>query len=108
MMKLLRSLGVAQIGRLDFGIIGQRRGVVFADDGAGLQHVAAIGDRERQRGHLVDQEDRGALVAQVGEDIEQLGDHRRRQPKRGLIEQQNSGLRHQPARDGQHLLLPAR
>ena len=74
---------------------------------AGFQHIAAIGDGERQRRHLIDQQDRDALVAQLGENVEQLVDHRRRKPERRLVEQQDARLRHQPARDREHLLLAA-
>ena len=78
-----------------------------AHDLAGFEHIAAVGNRQRQRRHLIDQQDRDALVAQFGEHVEQLVDHRRRKPQRRLVEQQNARLRHQPARNGQHLLLAA-
>src|SRR5437762_13567235 len=39
---------------------------------------------------------------------EEIVDHRRREAERRLIEEQELGPRHQPARDGEHLLLAAR
>ena len=43
-------------------------------DRARLQHVAAVGHRQRERGHLVDEQDRHALIAQLGQHVEQLVD----------------------------------
>ena len=80
---------------------------IVAHDAAGFEHIAAVGDGQRQRGHLVDQQDGHAVVAQFGEHVEQFVDHRRRQAERRLVEQQDARLRHQAAGDGQHLLLAA-
>ena len=42
-----------------------------------------------------------------GQHVEQFVDHRRREAQRRLVEQQDARLRHQAARDGEHLLLAA-
>src|SRR5262245_46306259 len=42
--ELLRRLGAAEVGGLELGIVGQRRGLACAHDAAGLQDVAPIGD----------------------------------------------------------------
>ena len=47
------------------------------------------------------------LVAQARDQVENLGDQHRRQPERRLVEHQELRARHQAARDGQHLVLPA-
>ena len=76
-------------------------------DLARFQNVATVGDLQRQRGHLVHQENGDALVAQIREHGEQFADHRGRKPQRRLIEQQDLRLRHQAACDRHHLLLAA-
>ena len=45
--------------------------------------------------------------ADVGDDAEHLLHDQRREPERGLVEQQQARPRHQPARHGHHLQLPA-
>src|SRR5258706_1694544 len=85
--------------------LGDRAG---RDDLAMLQQIAALGDGQRQTGILLDQQDgRAEDVADLGNDRANFLDHDRRQAERGLVEQQDSWPRHQPAGDRQHLLLPA-
>jgi hypothetical protein len=60
-------------------------------------------------GVLLDQEDRHLLLARDPADgLEDLPHNQRRQPKRGLVEQQQPRPAHQGAADRQHLLLAAR
>jgi hypothetical protein len=53
-MTLVRRLGPAEIGCLELRIAGQRGGLTRTHDAAGFQHIATVGDGERERGHLVD------------------------------------------------------
>ena len=67
--------------------------------------------REPQRveGVLLDEEHGQALArVELGDDLEDLLDDERREPERGLVEQQQLRPAHQRARDGEHLLLAAR
>src|SRR3989440_7103633 len=101
-----RTIGLdAEIRPLNVGAFEEHLGRAFLDDAPGLQHVAAIGDGEGLGGVLLDQQDGRALAVDVTNDVEDLVDEDRRQSQRGLVEEQHLGLGHQPAGDGQHLLL---
>jgi len=62
----LRCFGAPEIGGFDFGIMCEIGSAVFAHESAGIDHITAVGDRQRQHSHLVHQQNRDALVAQVG------------------------------------------
>src|SRR3954468_1707174 len=64
------------------------------DDAPALDDVRAVGEREREARHLVDQQDRGRLGAQAVEGGEEIVDHRRREAERGLVQEQQLGPRH--------------
>src|SRR2546421_1405270 len=101
-----RTIGLdAEIGPLNVGAFEEHLGRAFLDDAPGLQHVAAIGDGEGLGGVLLDQQDGRALAVDVTNDVEDLVDEDRCQSERGLVEEQHLWLGHQPAGDGQHLLL---
>ena len=78
------------------------------DDVAVLQHVGAMGDRQRHRGVLLDHQDGGALSVDGLDDVEHLLDQHRREAHRRLVHQQQPRPRHQRAPDREHLLLAAR
>ena len=71
------------------------------------QDVGAVGDLERAVDVLLDEQDRRPLVAQAGEELEDLVDDDRRQPERRLVEQEQPRARHQRPADREHLLLAA-
>ncbi len=73
-----------------------------------LQHIGAIGDAERLEHVLLDQQNGGAVVAHLGDDVEHVVDDGRRQPERRLVEQHDAWPRHQRPSDRHHLLLAAR
>ena len=77
------------------------------DHAAVLQNVGAVGDFQRLVGVLLDQEHRHTVLAQLFDDVEDLLDDDRRQTQRWLVEQQQLGLAHQRAADGEHLLFTA-
>src|ERR671918_696122 len=94
---------------VDHRLIGPQlggRGVVA--HGALLHDVDALGDPERERHVLLDQENRHALAAKHLDDLADVGDHARHQPLSRLVEQDDLRLQHHGAGDGQHLLLAAR
>jgi len=53
-----------------------------------LEHVGAVGERERETGHLVHEENRRRFGAQTVEHAEEVVHHLRRESERRLIEQQ--------------------
>ncbi len=67
-----------------------------------------MGDAERHRGILLDEEDGGALAVDVADRLEDLLDQDGRQPHARLVEQQQARAGHQRPADGEHLLLAAR
>src|SRR5580704_5742233 len=73
--------GLAEISGLERGVLRQRLGLVIMNDLARFQHIAAIGDFQRQCRHLVDQQDGDALVAQIGQHRKQFADHGGRKPQ---------------------------
>jgi hypothetical protein len=77
-------------------------------DLAGFEHVGPVGDVQRHGGILLHQQHRRAGFANVGDDVKDLLHQLRRQPQRGLVEQQQAWPRHQGPRDRQHHLLAAR
>ena len=75
---------------------------------ADLEHVGPVGALQGLGGVLLDEQDRGALAVDLGDDVEDLGDQHRRQAHRRLVEEEHLGLGHQRPADGEHLLLAAR
>ena len=97
----------AEVALLDLGARREAVGGTFERDLADLEHVRTLGDGQRHRGVLLDEDDRGPLTVDLADD---LGDPRhdlRRQAERRLVEQQQLGLAHQRPADRQHLLLAA-
>src|SRR2546425_3252637 len=78
------------------------------DDLAGLQDVAAIRDGEGHGRVLLDEQDRGALLVDVADDLEDRLHQDRCEPHRRLVEEHDLRPRHQRAPDREHLLLAAR
>ena len=79
----------------------------FQHDIALHQRVDAIGGGKRLFQQLFDQQHRGALLAQLRDDVEHAIDQHRRQAGRGFVEHQQPRPAHQALRHRQHLLLPA-
>src|SRR5262245_28801984 len=84
-------LGSAQIGALDGGVGLQGRRRALADDAAGLDEVAAVGDVEALLGVLLHQQDADAGGADAGQRAEQLAAYARRESERRLVEQEDVG-----------------
>src|SRR5881394_4417940 len=58
------------------------------DHAPAFEHVGVVGQRQREAGHLVDEQDGRLLHAQLVERREEIVDHRGRKPERRLVEQQ--------------------
>src|SRR5262249_4881433 len=99
----------AEIELLDVLAPHQPLAAVRHHDPADLEHVAVLRGLERHPGVLLDQQHRDALLGvEPTDDREDLTDQERREPERGLVEQQQLGPAHEGAADRQHLLLAAR
>jgi len=97
-----------EVGGQDARVGGERRAGSRRDQPAGLEDVAAGGERERSPRSLLDEEDRDAAVVDPPGHTEGLALQHRRQTERRLVEQQEPGSAHESAADGEHLLLAAR
>src|SRR5436190_7619698 len=104
----MRASLVAEVGTADGFVCAQLVARTVDDDASDLEHVRTSGRGEREVRVLLDDEDRGALVAvELGEDVEDLLDDQRCEPERGLVEQEESRASHQRAPECEHLLLAA-
>src|SRR3954454_22382400 len=75
---------------------------------AGRQYEAAVGDRQRLAGILLDHQNADAGRIDGQDALEDLVHIERRQPGRRLVEQQELGPGHQRAADRNHLALATR
>src|SRR5258708_8728224 len=66
-------------------------------DSASFEYVGAIGGLQSKIGHLLDEQDRFACAAKLVDDLEDLLHDQRREPKRRLVEEQQTRPCHQPA-----------
>ncbi len=71
------------------------------------EHVGAVGERDGEQPSLLDEQDRDPVVAHLPERLEEGLDDARREPERGLVEEQHVRPRDQRARDRELLLLAA-
>src|SRR4029077_13924402 len=102
------STSVAEVGASDGFVAPQGRALARDRDLADLEHVRARGRLERKRRVLLDDEHGQALaLVQLADDPEDLPDHNRREPERGLIEQQQPRSQQERPGERQHLLLAA-
>ena len=105
-----RSSGrsAAQVGVQDLRVPRQLGGRAGVDDPPHLHDVAAVGQLERGAGVLLHQQDghAGRLV-DLADGLEDGAHQQRRQPQRGLVEQEQARPGHEGPADGQHLLLAA-
>src|SRR5215207_8477426 len=83
-----RRLDLPQVRLADLRVLAQLLGWGGVDDGARLEDVAAGGDLERHVRVLLDEEDRGALLVYLLDDVEDPLDEHGRQAHRGLVQQE--------------------
>src|ERR1700736_6249143 len=104
-----RSSPAFEIGRADVAVCEELAPGAGERDLAGLQDIAAMGEPQGVMRVLLDQEHRYLLLlVDLADHLEDLLDDERRQPQRGLVEQQQARPAHQRAADRQHLLLAPR
>src|SRR5437667_3880172 len=72
-----------------------------------LEQIGAVGELEGHGGVLLHEHDGEPAARKLADGPRDLADHDGREPERRLVEQQGLGLGHEPAPDGQHLLLAA-
>ena len=97
----------AEVGLAHGRIGGKVAGFAVADDAAGLDQIAAVGDGEALAGILLDEQHADAGLAHLGERLEKFVGEHRRQAERRLVEEQDLGRRHHRPADRHHLLLAA-
>src|SRR4051812_41523597 len=109
MAPAMAGLAEAEVELLDVGVADELGGGAFEDDAPGFDDVAAVRDRERAMGVLLD-EQRGhaELAVEPLDDGKHLVDQPRREPERWLVEEQQARPGHERAPDREHLLLTAR
>src|SRR5262249_49100155 len=106
---LARAGPLAEIEFLDVAVPAQPLGVAVEHDATILHHVAMVGDRERDRGALLDQQDRDIeLLPDRGEPADEFLDHDRREAERELVDQEQFGSAHEGAAERKHLPLASR
>jgi hypothetical protein len=96
---------IAEIGAYQRRVAGDFARAAGMLDRTGLQHIGPIGDRQRERRHLVDEQDRRSLPAQLRQQIIEDFQKLRRQAERRLVEHENFRASHKTAGNGEHLLL---
>src|SRR5262245_2847806 len=89
-------------------ILAQARGRPAEPYRALFQHVDAVGESQREVDVLLGQQDRQASALEQRDLLLKMVDDQWRQPLGRLVEQQQLGVAHERACDGQHLLLAAR
>src|SRR5215471_1183885 len=104
-----RACAAAEVELLHVGMPAQAFGGAVEYDAAVLHDVAVIGDRERDRRALLDQQDGEIeLAPDLHEALRQVIDHDRRESKRQFVDQQQLGPAYQRAAERQRLPLAAR
>src|SRR6266480_6016209 len=91
------------IGALEQGLRGP-----FLHDPPRLEDVAAVRHLQRPRRVLLDEEDRGALLVDLHDYLEDRVDQDRRQTQGWLVEEEKFWARHEGAANRQHLLFAPR
>ena len=94
-----------QIGGDDGGVFADRRGRPFGDLPAEIQHRDGVRGVHHQLHVVLDQQHRGAALGDGADRRRQALGFVRRQSRRGLVEQQQPGLRGERASDFQEPLL---
>src|SRR5581483_9668927 len=92
----------------EVGLAGELLARAGKHDAPGVEDVRAVGESDRTRGRLLDEEDRATFRSQLLERLEDEIDHERRKTERRLVEQDQSRPADQRPRDRELLLLPSR
>ena len=104
----LAALARTQVELLDVAAAPEPLGGTVHHDPADLHDIAVVRDVERGPCVLLHhQHGDPAFLVEAADDGEDVADEDGRQAERGLVEQHDLRPRHESARDGEHLLLPA-
>src|SRR5262249_20641548 len=97
-----------KIARLDLLVGEELRGAGGVDDLAAAQDVGAVGHGESEGEVLLHEAEALPLALDPPDPPPPVAHEERGQPLRGLVEEEEVGIAHEGAPDGQHLLLAAR
>src|SRR5712692_2328155 len=103
-----RSSGDPQEAALDVLVRVEVRRRAMVHDLSLAHHVDAVGDAQRERHVLLDEQDAQALALETDEHAPDLADDNRGQALGGLGEQKEARVGHERAADGEHLLFASR
>src|SRR5262245_34118339 len=98
----------AEIDFLHLPVVLHLGGFAFDCYPSCLQDISVVRYTQCQRDRLLGQQQREAILVQLLQRLIECLDHRRCQPKTGLIEQQHFRLAHQRAPESEHLPFAAR
>src|SRR5262249_4965936 len=98
----------AEVGRGDLPLGAQRGRRALEHHRAVVDHVDAVGELQRHLGVLLDEQHAHALGLEAADGVHHRVHHERGEALRGLVEKQELRPGEERARDGEHLLLPAR
>jgi len=98
--------GLTEVEFLHILMAFQPLAIAVEDDTAIFHHVGIVGDFERNRGALLDQQNGDAhFITNSHQPAREILDHDRSKPKRQFIDQQQRGPAHQRGRNRHHLPL---
>src|SRR5215472_3216328 len=97
-----------KIARLDLLVGEELRGASGVDDLAPAQDVGAVGHGEGEREVLLHEEDGKPLALELADHPPHLAYEEGGETFRGLVQEEQVGIAHEGAPNGQHLLLAAR
>ena len=97
----------AQVQRLDLLVVAELVGGSRQGHRAVLEHVGVVGDRQRHRRVLLDQEHGRAAGVDLDDHVSNPLDDQRGQSEGRFVEKEEVGLGHQRSADRQHLLFAA-
>ena len=98
----------AEIALQDFRLRFDFQCRAFVSDVAIIYDVDALRQRKRRRQILLNHNNRLARRSKIAASCHQITDYDRREPFKGLIQQNDLGIAHQRACNRQHLLLASR
>src|SRR6185312_851606 len=104
-----RRVSIPKVGSPDGVVLPDFLRRAREDDAPGLEEVRMVGEAERERRVLLDQEHADAFALVDGaHDPEDLLDHQGRKAERRLVEKKHARPEHESAGESEHLLLAAR
>src|SRR5438093_7254195 len=80
------SISVPQVGAADRVVLAQHLRGPFHHDAPGLEQEHVVGQVQRERGILLDEQDADAALVDRSENPEDLAHDERREPQSGLLE----------------------